>query len=276
MEEQKHSDNRMQKRKYNKPRLRIDELSDALFLAGEELKQKNARLTEMEKERTAMFENLSHDLRSPVTALRSSIEYLTSLDEISNDELHHILHVMNTRVRGLEQMIEDMFLITVLENRSIELKTSQINIGMLLEDFFYSCEADSRYEKRKLILDVPEVFPPTVMIDPEKIVRVLDNLFSNALKYSKDDSVIRLAAKENGDEVIIQVSDTGIGMENDELKKIFDRTYMIDKSRSPDVIRGSGLGLSIVKSIIEQHEGKIWCESIPGTGSIFSFTLKTL
>jgi len=264
------------KRKYDKPRLRIDELSDALFLAGEELKEKNAQLLDMEKERTAMFENLSHDLRSPITALRNSIEYLTSLDQVKPSELKQILNVMNTRVQGLENLINDMFLMTILDNKSVEMKKCSINIGMLLEDFFYSCEVDSRFSNRELILDVPENFPYLVLIDPEKIVRVLDNLFTNAVKYSKDGDAITLSAKQSKNEVVVSIKDTGIGMEKKELDKIFDRTYMVDQSRTPDVKRGSGLGLSIVRSILDKHDGQVWCESEPGKGSTFYFTLKTL
>ena len=97
----------------------------------------------------------------------------------------------------------------------------------MLEDFFYSCEVDSRFSNRELILDVPENFPYLVLIDPEKIVRVLDNLFTNAVKYSKDGDAITLSAKQSKNEVVVSIKDTGIGMEKKELDKIFDRTYRI-------------------------------------------------
>jgi signal transduction histidine kinase len=257
------------KRRYNKPLLTAKELSDALYITNEKLRESNEKLLETEYCRSEMFANISHDLRSPITAIRSSIEYLNSVETFEKSELNYLLKLMNTRIISLENLINDIFLLTTLNNKAIELNFSNIELGMFLEDYFYSNEADKKYAERILELEVPEEFLIPVQIDTGNITRVLDNLFTNALKYSDSGSSIVLGAFVNEDQVHIFVKDSGMGISEKNIEKIFDRSYMVSSSRSS----GCGLGLSIAKAIVERHEGNIWCESTLGGGSTFTFTL---
>lgn len=260
-------------KKYNKPKLTVDELSAALYRANEELQHKNEELLALQKSQTEMFANISHDLRSPITAIRSAIEYLLSLGQINEEELRSTFMLLTTRIISLEGLIDDIFLMTRLDSNTLSMDKEEVNIGALLEEYYYSCEVDSKYSTRNLELEVPTQFNYFLQVDIKKIIRVLDNLFTNAYKYSKEGDVIALGAKATSDEVTIWVRDTGIGVEADLCDKIFERTYTVSAARTPVSATGAGLGLSIAKSIIEKHGGHIWCESTLGAGSCFYFTL---
>ena len=143
----------------------------------------------------------------------------------------------------------------------------------LLEDYYYQCEADSRYEQASLHLDITDDLESTLNVDPVLIQRVLDNLFTNARKYSKDTPDITLGARREDDFFIFYVEDHGIGIAKKNLEKIFDRSFMVEKSRTPGAQASSGFGLSIVRSIIERHDGTVTCESEIGKGSRFTIRL---
>lgn len=261
------------KKHYYKPKLIIDELKAALFVANEELKLKNDELIRVHREKNEMFANISHDLRSPITAIRSAIEYVSSVDSIDKEELNQIFGLITTRIINLENLINDIFLITTLENRSIELKKELVQIGPILEEYFFSCEVDLKYRDRQLQIEVPEDFSCQVSIDTARIIRVLDNLFTNALKYSMSGANIVLGAKKTNREIIIWVKDSGIGIAKEFCDRVFERCFTVSVARTPKSSSGCGLGLSIAKLIVERHEGKIWCESDYGKGSTFYFTL---
>jgi signal transduction histidine kinase len=273
MKHMRHQGEYMMKAEFVKPELSVEELSIALYQANRKLEQTNKELLHSRQELTEVFVNISHDLRSPVTAIRNSVEYLLSQEELDSKEVLHILQLVNRRVNYLEQLISDVFLLSSIDSSKKILKFETVNIGMFLEDFFFGCEADKKYANRRLILTVSEDFGYMVSIDCKLMVRVMDNLFTNALKYSMEDSSIILSAIHSEEEVIISIEDTGFGIAEEHQTKIFDRTYMVSTSRTPGQMSGCGLGLAISKAIVENHGGRIWCESEPGTGSIFSFTL---
>lgn len=261
------------KKQFETPSLTIEELTAELYMSKKELKKTNDLLIENEKQRTELFANLSHDLRSPMTALRSSVDYLLNLKEYSREELMPVLKLMQERILTLEKLVNNIFLLTVLENTAIPFNFENINIGMFLEDFFFNCEADSKYCSRRLVLAVPEDMDAVAAIDTVQFTRVLDNLFTNALKYSGDGASITLNASADDAYVYISVADTGIGMTEAERLKIFDRSYMAAPARTPGADTGCGLGLSIVKTIAERHGGTVNCESTPGKGSVFTVRL---
>ncbi|MBP3577087.1 MAG: HAMP domain-containing histidine kinase, partial [Lachnospiraceae bacterium] len=145
----------MAKKQFESPSLTIEELTAELYLSKKDLKKANDMLVEQEKNRTELFANLSHDLRSPITALRNSIDYIQTLDEYTKEELQPIFNLMQNRILTLETLINNLFLLTTLENTAIPFHFEPIGIGMFLEDFFFNCEADKKYDNRELVLDVP-------------------------------------------------------------------------------------------------------------------------
>lgn len=259
---------------FEKPELSVEELSIALYNSNQRLSEVNRQLKESERSRLEMLSNLSHDLRSPVATIRSYIEYLLSFDTIDENETRSILALINNKVLLLDHLMNELLTITTLDAATEDsFNFEPVQIGMFLEEFFYSCMADKKYEERALIMKVPSEFPYISSIDTNMFNRVLDNLFNNALKYSSTGDSIILDAYHKEEEVIISVSDTGIGIEASNLTKIFDRTFMVSNARTPGISKGCGLGLSIVQSIVIKHNGRIWCESQLNEGSTFYIAL---
>lgn len=253
--------------KYQKPQMTYDELAAALM-------ETNRELEAMERSRTEFYANISHDLRSPLAALSSSVEYLQSLEEVSKEELKNMLKIMQGRLKALTSMVNDMFLLTTLENEEIPFTFAEVSLVPVIEEFFFEREMDKRYEKRKLTLAVSDALQAKVSVDIGNFLRVLDNLFTNALKYSDDGDSIELGASLSEKTVNVWVRDTGIGISEVHVPHIFDRAYTVSKARTPDVEKtGCGLGLSIVKTIVKRMHGNITCTSKEGEGSVFTISL---
>lgn len=264
----------IEKKAFVEPSLLIEELSEKLYLSKLELQAAYDSLKKSEEARTELFANLSHDLRSPITAIQNALEYLLGSDEYPYEETTQMLQMMNRRVKILTNLINELFMLTTVENKNIPFELKTIGIAGYLETLFAETESDPKFSERKLYLELPDSIQECkVSIDPDQMNRVLDNLLSNALKYSKSGAAIHLGACEDAEGIRIYVSDTGIGMSSDECKRVFERTYVAQKARTPNAESGAGLGLSIVKEIVERHGGKACCESERGKGSTFSIIL---
>lgn len=263
-----------QKPVFETPELSVEELTLALFNANQKLDALNKKLVEEEKERSEFYANISHDLRSPMAAINSSVEYLLSKKSFDEEEVRSVLTILQSRGQFLQNMINDIFMLSALNTSSRPLQLEEIGIGYFLEDFFYEYDENPKYSERTLTLDVPLTLDSIVKLDPKMMQRVLDNLFSNALKYSDTGDSITLSASEiSNRKVQIIVSDTGIGIATKNLEKIFDRSFMVSKARTPGFQAGAGFGLAIAKSIVEKHDGTIHCESTLGKGSAFIIEL---
>ena len=261
------------KNRFEKPELSVEELSHALYEVNLKLQEANKKLKDQEKTRLEFYANISHDLRAPVTALANSVEYMLTNKQLTHEEMLETLSIMQKRTTYMEHLINDIFLLSSLDSSDSKVHKEQVDMCFLLEDYFYMCEADSRYTHTQLVLDIPANLQATLFVDPALMQRVLDNIFTNALKYSKGTPHITLGAYVENQEFIIYVEDHGIGIAKKHLSKIFDRSYMVEKSRTPNSQSSSGFGLSIVKAIIEHHNGMISCESEIGKGSRFIIRL---
>lgn len=263
----------MSKKEYKKPQVKIEQLEQQLLEANLALWQTNLQLESEQKSKAELLSNLSHDLRAPLAALRSTVDLMKSRQEMSGEERDTLLNIMERRLQMLETMVNDLFLLTQVENKNDKPETELLNVGFFIEEFFYSCEADSKFEKRRLYMEVPEDFSYYINVNVQQMLRVLDNLITNALRYSKDGDSITIGAKIQTDKTIcIYIEDSGEGISSEDMEHIFDRSFRADRSRTP-LDGGSGLGLAIAKGIVEQHEGNIWCESVKDKGSRFSIEL---
>ena len=260
------------KKQYEKPVLSRQQLEEELVETNARLLQANERLEQMEQTRMELFSNLSHDLRSPLTALVSSVGLLKSDPEMPTEHREELLDLMERRLRSMQTLINDMQLLTRVENPQIPLKLQPVDMGAFLEEFFCECETDGKYGERKLELVLPSAGKAVVAIDPEQMARVLDNLFTNALKYSSRGTKITLEGACEESAYLIRVRDEGIGIGSEDLPRIFERSYRVSKSRSPED-GSSGLGLAIAKGIVEKHGGEIGCESSLGQGTVFEIRL---
>lgn len=259
---------------FQKPKLlEVEDLTLKLIEANKKIKQE-------EEERIRFMSDVAHDLRAPITALRSCIDYVISLrenDSYDEAELDRMIHIMDIRTRGLQTLIQDLyFLLTLEEQAEAVYHFEEIELGALLEEYYFELQMREDLMKRQIDLDVPVDYECNVKIDVEKLVRVLDNLVSNAFKYSNDGDSITIKAVKENDYAVFSVKDTGIGIAREHIDNIFKHSYQISKARTPDADSGSGLGLTIVKTIIEQHGGEIWVESEPGEGSEFFVKLPVL
>lgn len=258
---------------FTKPELTVEDLTIALHQANIKLSEANKKLVESEKKRSELLVNISHDLRSPITTLQGYVEYLLTFEHLDEQEVFLTLNQMHNKLLSLNYLLNEMLMITSLDSSDNRIMLKPIQIGGYLLEFFNSCKVDKKYAQRKLSLKIPEDFPYFVLLNSEMFMRVMDNLFTNALKYTSLNDEIILETGLHGNEIIISVSDTGIGIDHKYLTLIFERTYMISDSRTPEQSKGCGLGLSIAASIMEKHNGQIWCESTLGKGSTFYLSL---
>ncbi len=266
------------KNQFSKPQLEsetIESLSSKLLAATVELKNVNQRLLQVKKEREEMLSNIFHDLRAPITAIRSALDYLGKNDTLSLEDIKSTIVLIDRRTKTLEDLIQDMYYLFCVEDNSKELNFETVNAGLFLEEYFYDALADIRYDSHDMRLKLPDSLNCQIKIDIQKFVRVLDNLFTNAAKYTQSDSCITLSAALVYDcsSLQISVSDNGPGIPEDALPHIFNRTYTVSSARTPGSEGGSGLGLSIVKAIVERHGGNVICESIKEKGCCFTILL---
>lgn len=247
------------KKDFKEPSIDVSELSQTLY-------DTNIKLSESIKERNEMFANISHDLRAPITAIHNCIEYLQSLDKISEADIREVLPMLESRSAMLERMIEDIFLLTKLDFSGDIFHFESVPANAFFEDIYYIYRADEQYSSRKLSLDVTSEPDTFINIDVHYMKRAIDNIFKNALKYTKKDDFIKLALADSGDKLEIIISNNGDSISSDILPHIFDRTFTASESRTPAENNGLGLGLSICKTIIEKHDGEIYAVSDAQSG----------
>ena len=269
-----------EKKKFEQPAITsesVESLSAKLLDATAKLAETNKELERLQKERSEMLANLSHDLRAPLTAIRSTVDYLNSGKVLSPEEFQSAVQIIDRRTKTLEKLIQDMYYLFCIEDTSRELTLENVDAALFLEEYFYDATVDKRYDSHLMKLDIPEDLQCQISVDLQKMIRVLDNLMTNAAKYSGEHSTITLkaSARMSGSvsSLCISVIDNGPGIPAEALPHIFNRTFTLSLARTPDVDSGSGLGLSIVKAIVERHGGTISCNSTLGEGSCFTISL---
>ena len=226
-----------------------------------------------ERERRLFVSNVSHELRTPLTSVKS---YLEALDEgalyepVAPDFIKVSLNETNRMMR----MVTDLLHLSRIDNATSHLDVELINftafITFILNRFdkMRSQEQEKKYE---LVRDYP-ITSVWIEIDTDKMTQVIDNILNNAIKYSPDGGKITVSMKTTDDQMILSISDQGLGIPKEDLPKIFDRFYRVDKARSR-AQGGTGLGLAIAKEIVKQHNGFIWAKSEYGKGSTFTIVL---
>ena len=226
-----------------------------------------------ERERRLFVSNVSHELRTPLTSVKS---YLEALDEgaLSEPVAPDFIKVSLDETNRMMRMVSDLLSLSRIDNATshldIELTNFTAFITFILNRFdkIRSQNDDKKYE---IIRDYP-INSIWVEIDTDKMTQVIDNIINNAIKYSPDGGKITVSVKTTDTQMILSISDEGLGIPKKDLPKIFDRFYRVDKARSR-AQGGSGLGLAIAKEIIKQHHGFIWAKSEYGKGSTFTIVL---
>lgn len=253
----------------------VESLSHRLLEVTKQLSASNRSLKRLQKERSEMLANLSHDLRAPLTAIRSAVDYLNSGQSLTNQDLQNALQLIDHRTSTLEHLIRDMYELFTLEDPSRNFSFQELDALSFLEEYFYAALPDSQYAAHTMQLQVSPTLRAALFADPGKLVRVLDNLLSNAAKYAPPHTRITLGAALSADASSLQifVTDLGPGIPPKDLEHIFRRTYTVSSARTPNSATGSGLGLAIVSAIVKRHGGTVSCHSVLGNGSTFTVTL---
>lgn len=251
----------------------VQDKTRSIARVNAELVSMNQMLIKNEEARKKMMSNVSHDLRTPITAIRGYIELIMNAKvNTPRETINTYLTNMHTRSVQMEQLIEDLVQLTRLESDPADIKTQTVNLTDMIDNLYELYLMESEGSNKKLHLDMPDDDMLTVMGDPNRLLRVFENLIVNAMRYTTDDGRIEIRAFREiaalgGDAIHIIVRDNGIGIPAPELPYIFDRFY---RATNASIHKsGSGLGLSIVKSIIEKHGGRIWAESVEKEGSTF-------
>ena len=249
----------------------VGELAAAFNDMSQRLEESFNKERELERNRREMMQAVSHDLRTPLASIQAMVESIN--DGVVSDEetVNRYLRSTQTEVEHLSQLINDLFELAQLDAGLLELRIETSSVQDLISDTLESMSAQAHAQKLTLSGKVDEELSP-VDIDPQRVQRVLYNLVQNALHHTPPDGTISIQARDAGEEVQVEVKDTGEGIPEGELPHIFQRSYRVDPSRARGS-GGAGLGLSIVLGIVEAHGGRIWVESGLGEGSSFIFTL---
>lgn len=250
-----------------------------LSMAFEEMRQKLKESVDMqlkyEENRKELISNISHDLRTPITAIKGYVEGIKDGVADTPEKMDKYLSTIYRRASDMDSLIDDLFLFSKLDLRKIQFNFEEINIVRYIEHFIEELSWDLEEQGIQVQLNVHlDNFQELVIADREKLRRVLANIIQNSIKHMKNEErLLRISVAHKGENMEIIISDNGNGIEPTALPYIFDRFYREDSARNVTT-GGSGLGLAIAKQIICEHGGEIWATSELGKGTDIYFTLK--
>jgi len=238
----------------------------------EELKASNQELKQLIEEKNKLHRILAHDLRNPFTSILGYIDLLKlRFDDEGDDENKEIMEMLYNSGRSTLNLLENLLSWSGVNSGGLKPDIEPVNIQDLIEEAKNMIEAQASFKSIEVMSNVNEKI--TILADRNMITTVLRNLISNAIKFSGIGSKVEVYLKENTDEVIVTVSDSGVGIDMDDVNDLFN-PEMITQKLGTTGETGVGMGLPLCKEFLDLHGGKIWAESEPGVGSKFNFTLK--
>jgi len=228
----------------------------------------SGELAGMERLRRDLVANVSHELKTPISALRAHLENL--LDGVERPE-PETLQVMLAQSERLARLVDQLLELSRLESGDVPLRRERVRIRPLVSQVL--SEIDVARPDRQVTLEelVPDDLPP-VDADPERVHQVLFNLLDNALRFTPPGGRVTVTASHRDGAIDVAVADSGPGIAPEHLPRLFERFYRADTARSRNE-GGTGIGLAIARSVVEAHGGRIWAESEPGKGATFTFEL---
>lgn len=241
---------------------------------AKEKKKEIDTLKEQEKFRREFLSNISHEFKTPLFAIQGYVDALQ--DGMMQDDPEMATQFLMKASRNLDRLtflIKDLDEISKLESGQVPINYQKFDLSLLIKEVLESMEDKASGHQITLVFKEKYQYPMMVRADREKIRQIFVNLISNSIKYGKTKGHTDIRIYELFETVLVEVTDDGIGIEEKNLPRVFERFYRTDRSRSRK-IGGSGLGLSIVKHIIEAHEQTINVRSTEGVGSTFAFTLE--
>ena len=232
------------------------------------LVQDLTRVRKLETVRRDFISNLSHELRTPLASLKALTETLQGGALADLEAGPRFLSRIHTEVDALTQMAQELLDLSKIESGQIELVLRKVEPLAVLKSAAERMRVQAERAGVELIIETATL--PNVEGDATRLEQVLVNLIHNAVKFTRRGGLVTLSAVEEDDAVVFAVRDTGVGIPSDDLPRIFERFYRVDRSRAGS---GTGLGLSIAKHIVEAHGGRIWVQSREGEGSVFFFSI---
>lgn len=252
----------------------IGELCSTFEEMRARLKESLETQLQYEKNRRELVSNISHDLKTPITAIKGYVEGIRDGVADNPEKLKRYIDTIHSKTEDVDRLINELFLYSKLDLNKFPFNYSIINIKSYLLDLTDEIRFDLR--EKNIELNYKEDIEGNIVVsaDSQQLKRVFMNIVDNGVKYmDKEHGAIDIFARDKGDIIEVEIRDNGQGIPDKSLEFIFDRFYRADESRNT-LIGGSGLGLSIARKIIEEHGGTMWAESEEGTGTSIFFTLK--
>jgi two-component system phosphate regulon sensor histidine kinase PhoR len=248
--------------------LGVDESRVQLASAQAEAKTQQMRAERADQSRRELIVNASHELRTPVASISAHVESLLKPGRKMDAETRKYLSVVAAETDRLGSLVDDVLALARADADELHLDIEAVDVPALIDQVCETLAPLARRERNLSLVYSSTTGLPRAMADRDRLAQVLTNLVRNAVNNTLDGGIISVEAAMTGDRISITVSDTGIGMEPSDLKRIFERFYRTDQSRARDT-GGSGLGLAIVRDLVTAMGGSIGAESVPGRGSVF-------
>ncbi len=233
------------------------------------LMQDLTELRQLQSMRQEFIGNISHELRTPLASIKVLAE---TLQEAARDDpaaARGFLGRIEDAVESMAQLVEELVELSRIETGQAELRLEEVDLHLVAQEVQAAMKPQA--DRKGVGLEVgPAPDLPPARADAEKIRRVLTNLVHNAIKFTPAGGTVTMSTGAEEGTVVVRVTDTGIGIPADDISRVFERFYKVDKSRSGE---GTGLGLAIAKHVVQAHSGTIWAESQEGKSSTFAFTL---
>lgn len=224
-----------------------------------------------DRARRAFISNVSHELRTPVSIIQGTTERLSAHEQSPTPEFLRGLKVIQHEGQMLIRLIDDLFTIARIEEHNLRLVRSPLSIAAVVNEVVEGVGNLAWSQQKISVESLVSEDLPDVMADRDRVRQIISNLIYNALRHTPEGGLIIIQAQEHADKVEIQISDTGVGIEQEKLETIFTRYYQTEKTRHSG--EGNGLGLAIVEQLVKAHGGDISASSVLGEGTTFRFTL---
>lgn len=250
----------------------IKKLNNEIALFAMVKQKEIEELKKIENYRKEFIADLSHELKTPIFAAQGYIHTLLDGAREDPEVSEKFLKKAAKSLDGLDELVQDLLDLSEIETRSAKMRKDHFDIYQVVSEAFDQLEKKALKKNMALLSDRNIEKPNVVEADQKRIFQVILNLVENGIKYGHDGGFVQVNVLQDKESVEIQVVDDGPGIPEDDQKRIFERFYRVEKSRSKDK-GGSGLGLAICREIIEAHKSKIFLASKPGKGSTFSFRL---
>jgi signal transduction histidine kinase len=249
----------------------IARLASAFNSMAEALEEARARREALELARRELFASISHDLRTPLSSMRVMIEALS--DGVVDDDQtrQRYLVTVGAEIEHMSVLIDDLFELARLDSGELQLRAERIVLDEVVQAAVEAATPGAKLSNVSLRFE-PRTQHAEVEADAQRLLRVLGNLLQNAIRHTPADGSVVVTTEAMGEDVVVEVADTGDGIPVQDLAHVFERFYRADKSRRRATV-GSGLGLTISRAIVEAHGGRIWVHDTTPQGTVVRFAL---